>query len=276
MEYSRIRLMEPAGGVFDHRQEPAERLHYGPGEEARHVVAPTANGPAPSRWSCVAFRPPFASLHSYSLSEVWRLVQGWGVSLRPSPDPAYAAKPDRLLHCLREAAKIPEEVVVLFLDEMGYFRWPDAAPDWAEVAPAKAPDRSQSSTAAAHWHPECTNWAGGLSGELHCGTRANSCLLRTLEPDLCTSAAHVRNSGYLVHSLASRCRGRAGGVSSIGSCLVADLCTLAEPDSRNSGAGCARMSSRCLGWLALELPCTNEYGHFWINLPLGRMTCSAL
>lgn len=23
---------------------------------------------------------------------------------------------------------------------MGYFRWPDAAPDWAEMAPAKAPE----------------------------------------------------------------------------------------------------------------------------------------
>ena len=57
-----------------------------------------------------------------------------------SPDPAYATKLDRWLGCLREAAQTPEEVVVLFLDEMGYFRWPDAATDWAEVAPAKAPE----------------------------------------------------------------------------------------------------------------------------------------
>ena len=57
-----------------------------------------------------------------------------------SPDPAYATKLDRLLGCLREAAQTPEEVVVLFLDEMGSFRWPDAATDWAEVAPAKAPE----------------------------------------------------------------------------------------------------------------------------------------
>ena len=74
------------------------------------------------------------------------MVTGWGVHLRQgrlplySPDPAYATKLDRLLNCLREAAQTPEQVVVLFLDEMGYFRWPDAAPDWARVAPAKAPE----------------------------------------------------------------------------------------------------------------------------------------
>ena len=100
----------------------------------------------PVAGACAASGPPFASLHSYSLSGVWRLVQGWGVHLRQgrlplsSPDPASAPKLDHLLSCLREAAQTPKEVVVLFLDEMGSFRWPDAAPDWAEVAPARAPE----------------------------------------------------------------------------------------------------------------------------------------
>jgi hypothetical protein len=146
MDCSRIPLVGPAGGVFDHRAELTERLHYGPGEEARHVMAPTASGPSPSRWSLRSIQATFPWLHSYSLSGVWRLVQGWGVRLRQgrlplySPDPDYAPKLNRLLNCLREAAQTPEEVVVLFLDEMGSFRWSDAAPDWAEVAPAKAPE----------------------------------------------------------------------------------------------------------------------------------------
>lgn len=45
-----------------------------------------------------------------------------------------------MLTCLQEAAQAPDAVVVLFLDEMGYFRWPEAGPDWAEMAPAKAPE----------------------------------------------------------------------------------------------------------------------------------------
>jgi hypothetical protein len=37
-----------------------------------------------------------------------------------SPDPAYASKLARLEQCLGEAAAHPGEVVVVFLDEMGY------------------------------------------------------------------------------------------------------------------------------------------------------------
>ena len=145
MDCSHTRMVGPAGGVFDHRQELTERLQYGPSEEARQVGAPTANGLPPSRWSLRSIQATFPWLHTYSLSGVWRLVQGWGVHLRQgrlplySPDPAYATKVDRLLHCLREAAQTPGEVVVLFLDEMGYFRWPEAGPDWVEAAPALPP-----------------------------------------------------------------------------------------------------------------------------------------
>ena len=42
--------------------------------------------------------------------------------------------------CLQEAAQAAEDVIVLFLDEMGYFRWPEAGPDWAETAPTQAPE----------------------------------------------------------------------------------------------------------------------------------------
>ena len=54
-----MRLVEPAGGVFDHREELTERLQYGPGEEVRHVVAPTESGPAPSRWSLRSIQATF-------------------------------------------------------------------------------------------------------------------------------------------------------------------------------------------------------------------------
>ena len=45
-----------------------------------------------------------------------------------------------MLTCLQEAAQASRDVIVLLLDEMGYFRWPDATPNWAEEAPARAPE----------------------------------------------------------------------------------------------------------------------------------------
>jgi len=56
-----------------------------------------------------------------------------------SPDSEYLLKEARLVACLREAAVAPHEVVALFLDEMGYTRWPEPAPDWGPSAPAPRP-----------------------------------------------------------------------------------------------------------------------------------------
>jgi transposase len=108
-------------------------------------VAVTAEGPAPSRWTVRTIRATFSWLSEYSLSGVWRVLDRY--DLRPrsarvqlySPDPAYASKADRLYECLREAARRPDEMVALFLDEMGYYRWPEPAADWAPAAPAPAP-----------------------------------------------------------------------------------------------------------------------------------------
>jgi transposase len=55
-----------------------------------------------------------------------------------SPDPDYRGKVRRLHRCLREAARQPDRVVALFLDEFGYRRWPEVAPTWG-LEPAVAP-----------------------------------------------------------------------------------------------------------------------------------------
>ncbi len=133
------------GGRFDRTDELQERLQQAPGEEARQELAATAGGPPPSRWSLRAIRATFPWLHGYTLSGVWRVLRRAKLKLRRgrrqqySPDPAYAAKVDRIMQCLREAVTTPAEVVVVFLDEMGYHRWPDAAPAWAAEAPARRP-----------------------------------------------------------------------------------------------------------------------------------------
>ena len=86
-------------------------------------------------------RASFGWLAEYSLSGVWRLLGRLGLRLRSarvqqySPDPDYAEKLIDLEMALWEARRFPATVVALFLDEMGFTRWPDPAPDWAAAAP---------------------------------------------------------------------------------------------------------------------------------------------
>ncbi len=122
-------------------QAVEQRLHQLPGEEARQEVGWAPGSPAPARWTLRTVRASVQAVADYSLSGLWRLLQRAGVRLRRgadqlySPDPEYTHKVARLEHCLREAARQPEEVVLVFLDEMGYTRWPEPAPDWMLAAP---------------------------------------------------------------------------------------------------------------------------------------------
>jgi hypothetical protein len=133
------------GWVFDRTDVLTNRLAHAPGEQAREAVAPTANGPVPSRWSLRAIRASFPWLKGYSLSGVWRLLRRHKLSVRSarvrqhSPDPEYQRKYDHLLSCLHHTAQHPETIVLVFLDEMGYYRWPAEGRTWAANAPAPAP-----------------------------------------------------------------------------------------------------------------------------------------
>lgn len=102
------------------KEELVETLRAGPGEAARREVAVAKNGPAPSRWTLRTIRASVDWLTEYTVS---------GLGLHAScarlfsPDPAYRSKVRRLHRCLREAARHPDTVVALFLDEFGYGRW---------------------------------------------------------------------------------------------------------------------------------------------------------
>jgi transposase len=63
-----------------------------------------------------------------------------------SPDPDYIAKRDNLFKCMIDAAMAPGRIALVFLDEMGYTRWPDPACDWTGQAPGPPPlaDRADS------------------------------------------------------------------------------------------------------------------------------------
>ena len=65
------------------------------------------------------------------------------------PDPEYAVKGANLEMCLWEARRYPEDVAAVFLDEMGYTRWPDPAADWAGAAPG--PTARRPTTGCGGW-----------------------------------------------------------------------------------------------------------------------------
>lgn len=123
-----------------------ERLHQPPGAEARAEVGLAPSSPPPSRWSLRTIRASVEPLATYTLSGVWRLLDRLHLHLHwraqrdqlYSPDPDYAAKVAHLERCLRAAARQPQEVALVFLDEMGYSRWPAAARDWMPAAPSSA------------------------------------------------------------------------------------------------------------------------------------------
>lgn len=116
-------------------------MQQGPGEEAQKQAAAAPQGPTPSRWTLETIRAGFSWLADYTLSGVWRLLERLDLRLRSgrvqqfSPDPAYADKLIDLEMALWEARRYPRSVVAVFLDEMGFRRWPDPAPDWSAVPP---------------------------------------------------------------------------------------------------------------------------------------------
>jgi len=116
-------------------------LRQGPGDQARPQAAATTAGPPPSRWTLDTIRATFDWLHDYTLSGVWRHLQRCDLRLRSarvqqfSPDPQYADKVLDLEMALWQARRYPDTVVAVFLDQMGFARWPDPAKDWAGAPP---------------------------------------------------------------------------------------------------------------------------------------------
>lgn len=68
-----------------------------------------------------------------------------------SPDPEYTSKVAQLLTYLRQTAQAPEQTVFLFMDQMGYYRWPEPGEVWGEAAPATAPQTDRQHSKQAQW-----------------------------------------------------------------------------------------------------------------------------
>jgi len=129
------------GVVFDRKEDLVERLRQAPAQAAQEemAVGPTSASPTPSRWSLRTIRASVDWMSDYTLSGVWRILDRFGLRLRSavvqmySPDPQYEEKETYLHRCLKQAAQNPRKIVFLFLDEMGYYRWPEPGLSWAEA-----------------------------------------------------------------------------------------------------------------------------------------------
>src|SRR5205814_3464716 len=98
-------------------------------------------GPAPSRRTLATIRASFGWLADYTLSGLRRLLERLDLGLHSarvqqfSPDPDYANKHLRLMRVPGQARRHPGQVEAIFLDEMGYTRWPDPGPDYGGPTP---------------------------------------------------------------------------------------------------------------------------------------------
>jgi len=225
-------------------QAVEQRLHQPPAEEARQEVGWAPGSPALARWTLRTVRASVQAVADYSLSGLWRLLQRAGVRLRRvadqlySPDPEYTHKVARLEHCLREAARQPEEVVVVFLDEMGYTRWPEPAPDWMLAAPH--PPRQVHKAGPTNRQQRIIGALNALSGQVdyldnyRVGREQVSAFYRQLDQVYAgVRRVYVVQDNWSIHhhgDVQVTVRGHGASVAALGPRLAAHLCALAQPD----------------------------------------------
>jgi transposase len=99
-----------------------------------------------THWTLASIRPTFSWLKDYTLSGVWRHLGRLGLKLRSavvqqlSPDPLYQDKLIDVEMALWEARRFPQSVAAVFIDEVGFSRWPEPGLGWG-AQPAVADRR---------------------------------------------------------------------------------------------------------------------------------------
>lgn len=126
-------------------EELLERVRQAPDEVVDKGKGVCANVPIPSRWTLRTLRSSVDWLEGYTLSGVYRVLTRCGLRLRSgrvqqySPDPEYSEKVSHLCSCLQQAVCNPGKQELVFLDEMGYSRWPEAGRVWTPSPPGSIP-----------------------------------------------------------------------------------------------------------------------------------------
>lgn len=101
-----------------------------------------------SRWWLDGIRQAVPWLKAMSLPGIWKLLKRYQLVYKRgrryvhSPDAQYASKVARLQSAWQEVQADPEHVVLLYQDELTYYRCPTAAPDYVAQA-SDAPRAAQ-------------------------------------------------------------------------------------------------------------------------------------
>lgn len=98
--------------------------------------SPQAFGLLRTRWRLVDVRGVVAWLQGGSVAAVWRQLRYFKLSYKlaqrfvVSPDPLYAVKWRRILEAYADAVYHPQQAVLLFADELTYYRLPNLKRVW--------------------------------------------------------------------------------------------------------------------------------------------------
>jgi len=92
-----------------------------------------------SRWSLETVRQSVSALSTYTLGGIWQLLRRGGLRYKRgrthvhSPDPAYDAKLAVIAAAHAQVAQQPEQMALVYLDELTYYRRPSLAQAYAPL-----------------------------------------------------------------------------------------------------------------------------------------------
>lgn len=156
------------GCVQDAAGSPVFPPQYSSNEEARQALLevlgsdPRLHGKRQSRWDAAALREVCPWLNISSPSGLSRLCTRLHISFQRgrdylhSPDPQYCGKCMQLAECMIRALCQPERYVLLYLDEVSFYRQPSTGYDRAEAG------REQPLSRRSHRSNTCSRIVGAM------------------------------------------------------------------------------------------------------------------
>lgn len=132
-----------ASRLFSPEHESVESAQ----QQLQHLVAraPEQLKQAGSRWKLLSVQNACQWMQKLTPSGVWRILDRLSIRLKRardyihSPDPNYLGKLADIVAALEQAANSSTRIVLLFGDELTFYRQPTLARDWAEMKSESQP-----------------------------------------------------------------------------------------------------------------------------------------